>query len=253
MKNNCRAFTGLEILLGIGVVVLITAVAAPKVAPKLFDGRTREAEASKDASAEVEKRLAAAVEGERKKGAVVAASLNQMGVAAGQLPESPQKTFLVREGAFTSALLPAPDPEALLESERRRIAILEGQLQLADKLYARASKDNADLIADNAKLRVKVATALAERREADAALAESAAFQRGKDMAIAVLAAIVVLCVLGWIFARLNGLNVRTLGMMSADLRAGHNPQEVLDRYVPVRLWRSVKKERKRAEVEAGA
>ena len=250
MKNNRRAFTGLEILLGIGVVVLITAVAAPKVAPKLFDGRTREAENSKDASAAVEAAVAKERAANERQGAVVAASLNQMGVAAGQLPDSPQKTFLVREGAFISPLLPAPSPKALLEAERRRVAILEGKLEQADKLYRDAAKGNAELLADNAKLRARLSTALSERREADAALAESAAFQRGKDYAIAVLAAIVVLCVLGWVFARLNGINTRTLGMMSADIRAGHDPQEVLDRYIPVRLWRSVKKERNRAQVE---
>jgi len=49
-----------------------------------------------------------------------------------------------------------------------------------------------------------------------------------------------------WVFAKLNGLSVGTLGRMAADMRQpGANAVDVLDKYVPVRLWNKVKREAK--------
>lgn len=238
--------TGTLLVIAFGAIALGMFI-RPRV-PAL-DSRTRDAKASVEASAEVEKRHSEALAAEQAKGAKAAASVQQIGVAAGQLPDSPQREFIAREASLViPPLLPAPDPKALIEAERRRVAILEGKLQLADRLYADATKDNAALIARATKAEAKLAAALAERRETDTRLVEAAAYSRGKDAVIAALAAIIVLCVAGWIFAKLNGIGPRTLGMMSADLRAGHNPQEVLDRYVPVRLWKSVRHARVDAE-----
>lgn len=240
-RRSIRGDGGVSLLLAGAFVVALFGWLAPKVAPSAFDKRTREANQSQAASAEVEKRVAAAVEAEQAKGAVVAASVQQIGVAAGQLPESPQKTFIVRESGWAAPLLPPPDPAALLAAERRRVAILEGKLELTEKLYLQGTADNATLLARAAKAEAKLSAAYAARRDADADLAESAAYARGKDAVIGCLAAIAVLCGLGWVYAKLNGFSAKTLGQMITDLRAGESAEAVFDRYVPVRLQREVR------------
>ena len=191
------------LLAGVAVVALAGWL-GPKVLPSVFDKRTKQAEQSADASAQVEQAVARAVQAEQAKGAVVAASVQQIGVAAGQLPDSPQKTFIARESAWVAPLLPPPDPEALLKSERRRVAILEGKLELADKLYADAAKENAALLARAVKAEARLARELSDRREVDTALAESAAYARGKDAVIGLLAAVAVLAGCLWLYARIQ-------------------------------------------------
>ena len=230
---------------GVIEVVAIVAVAAwlgPKVAPSLFDGRTKEAEASANASAEVEERMAKAIEAEQAKGAVVAASVQQMGVAAGQLPDSPQRTFIVRESGWVAPLLPPPDPAALLASERRRVAILEGQLELADKLYRDGTKDNAALLARAVKAEGRVIKALAERREVDTELAESAAYARGKDAVIGILAAIVVLIGILYGYVKLTGFGRADIARMANRIREGMAPLDAIDATIPDRLHASIEK-----------
>lgn len=232
-----------EIAAGTLLVIAVLAVAvgmfAPK--PKIFDSRSRDADKSQRASADVEKRIEEANAVAEKTGAVVSASVNQIGVAASQLPDSPQKAFIQRESAWVSPLLPPPDAEALLAAERRRIAILEGKLDLSDKLYAKATKDNEALIERAAKAEAKLNDALKERREVDGRLSEAAAYARGQERIIGILCGVALLAFAGWVFAKLNGLSPKTLGAMMADIRSGDNPQEVFDRYVPVRLWKSVR------------
>lgn len=232
-----------EITLGslalIALVALVVGIAAPK--PKFLDGRSREADKSAEVSAEVEKRVGEQLAANHKTAATVSASLNQMGVAASQLPDSPQKQFIVREGVWLSPLLPPPDPAALLAAERRRVAILEGKLELADKLYATANKERAALLARAAKAEAKADAAFASRRAMDGQLAESAAYQRGQQAVIGILAAIVVLVVILWILAKVNGFTPQTLGRMIADIRSGESADVVFDRYVPERLHRKVR------------
>ena len=198
--RRAEVATGTLLLIVLGATVL--GFALPK--PKWLDSRSRDAAKSADASAQVEQAVAKAVEAEQAKGAVVAASVQQIGVAAGQLPESPQKTFIVRESGWVAPLLPPPDPAALLAAERRRVATLEGKVELADKLYARAAADNAALLARAVKAEARVVKELADRRAVDTELAESAAYARGKDAVIGVLCAIAVLIGAGWIYASLR-------------------------------------------------
>ena len=238
MKNNKGEVT----LATLGLIVLGTLVIGffiPK--PKFLDSRSREADKSSEVSAEVEEAVRKAQKADNEKGEVVAASLNQIGVAAGQLPESPQATFIGREAAFVSPLLPAPSPMALLASERRRVALLEGKLELADKLYAEGSKDNAKLLERAVKAEAKLDAAQVARRGVDSQLQESAAYARGQDAVIGVLIGIVVLVVVLWVFAKVNGFGPKTLGNMLADIRSGESAETVFDRYVPVRLQRDVR------------
>lgn len=245
MKNSTpRSIAGevaTVILVGVAVVALAGWL-GPKLLPSVFDKRTKQAEQSQDASAAVEKAVVKAVQAEQDKGAVVAASVQQIGVAAGQLPDSPQKQFIVREGIWVSPLLPAPDPAALLASERRRVAILEGKLELADRLYAQGTKDNAALLVRAVKAEAKAEAAFAGRREADSALAESAAYARGKDAVIGVLFALAVLCGLGWLYARFTGLSRVDIARMANRAREGGSALEVIDAVVPDSWHDSIEK-----------
>lgn len=200
-KSSIRGDGGVSVVTVIAIVALAGWL-VPKLAPSFFDKRTKQAEQSQAASAQVEKAVAQAVRAEQATGAVVAASVQQIGVAAGQLPESPQREFIAREASLViPPLLPAPDPAALLAAERRRVAILEGRLAEADKLYAIATRDSAKLLERAVKAEGRLAREFAERRAVDTELAESAAYARGKDATIGVLCAIAVLIGAGWLYA----------------------------------------------------
>lgn len=225
-----------EVATTVLLVVSLVALAGwigPKVLPSVFDKGTRQADQSADASAQVEQAVAKAVDAEQKKGAVVAASVAQIGVAAGQLPDSPQRTFIVRESGWVAPLLPPPDPVALLAAERRRVAILEGKLELADKLYAAAAKDNAATLARAVKAEARVVKELSDRREVDTELAETAAYARGKDAVIGVLFALAALCGIGWFVARKTSLPKLALAHMANRAREGQTAMDVIDGVVP--------------------
>jgi uncharacterized protein YxeA len=87
----------------------------------------------------------------QKVGQKVSASLNQIGVANSMAPESPSKNFISKEVALTTPLLPSPSMEELLQAEKRRVAVMEGHIEEANKLYFVSQKENAELIAENAK------------------------------------------------------------------------------------------------------
>lgn len=207
----------------------------PKVAPKFFDSRTKDAEVSKDATAELEKRLAAEREADEKQDAVVSASVQVMGQAAAEAGDAPWAVFVAREAGHIRPLLPAPDYKALYAAEARKRAILEGKLELADKLYRDDAKKSEKLLAENAEFRAKLKRALEERRETDARLAEAAAFSRGKDAVIGALAAGCVVLGLLWLYVKLNGVSLRSLGVAVRGIKDGDDPVSSLDRILSLK------------------
>lgn len=86
-----------------------------------------------------------------KVGEKVSASLNQIGVANSMAPESPSKIFISKEVNLVTPLLPPPSPEELLEAEKRRVAVMEGRLEEAAKLYRESQTENIALISQIAK------------------------------------------------------------------------------------------------------
>jgi hypothetical protein len=259
--RSTRAFAVIEVV----AVVAVVGWLAPKIAPSWFDKRTKQAEQSADASAEVEKRAAAELAAtqaladarlkvEHAKSAAVSASMQQIGLAAGQLDDSPQSLFIRRETTFVGPWMQPPDPIKLLESERRRVAYLEGRVDLADKLYAQATKDQVaanaksareitDLTARAVKAEAKAEAAFASRREVDTDLAESAAYARGKDAVIGVLAIIAVLAIALWLYVRFTSLPKVDIARMANRAREGRaSALEVIDAVVPDSWHDSVEK-----------
>jgi uncharacterized protein YxeA len=83
----------------------------------------------------------------------VSASINQIGVANALAPDSPSKTFIGKEVVLITPALPSPSMEDLLEAERRRVAVMEGRIAEANKLYGEAQVDISELIAEKAVLK----------------------------------------------------------------------------------------------------
>lgn len=238
MKNT-RAEVTLGILLLVGLGAAVLALAVPK--PKFLDSRSREADKAVDTSKAVEEAVAKANAANAKLGATVAASHAEMGTAAGQLPDSPQKEFIQRELVWLSPLLPPPDPQALIAARDRRIAVLEGKVELIAKLYDRADKDRAAALALAAKAESKATAAFESKRESDAQLQESAAYARGKDAVIGVLAAIAVLAIALYGYAKLTGFGRADIARLANRVRSGMNPIEAIDATVPDWMHDSIK------------
>lgn len=81
----------------------------------------------------------------------VSASVNQIGVANSMAPESPSKTFISREVQLITPFLPTPNMNDLLEAERRRVAVMEGKVEEANRLYKDTRKENDELLKANVK------------------------------------------------------------------------------------------------------
>lgn len=228
-RSSIAAFGVIEVV----AIVAVVGWLGPKVLPSAFDKRTKQAEQSADASAQVEQAVAKERDANTRQNAVVAASVVKIGEAASDAPASPWATFVQREATHVLPLLPAPDYKALYAAEARKRAVLEGKLELADKLYAADAKDKQRVLDENAKLRAKIAVAFAERREVDTELAESAAYARGKDAVIGVLFALAALCGVGWFIARKTSLPKLALAHMANRARDGQTAMDVIDGVVP--------------------
>ena len=220
-----RAFTTLEVL----AVVAILGALGFAVAPKWFPGASRRANNSAKATQQLEQATNA-------QGSSAAASVAMIGTAAGMATSSPAVDFIRREVPVALAKLPTPDPTALIQAEQRRVAVMEGKLDEARRLYEVEAKRAA-------KLQEERDEALAARKQADVALQEAAAAEHARTMQAVGLGALALILGGLWVFAKVNGLSVATLGQMAADMRQpGSNAVDVLDKYVPVRLWNKVKR-----------
>jgi len=150
-----------EISLLLAAAIVIAGVGGFIALKPLFSGDKRRAKASQEATAA----LVVAVDNQA---ASAAASVATIGVANSMAPESPSKAFIGREVPAALAKLPAPDPAALLEAEKRRAAVMEGRLEEASRLYERESERAS-------RLQQERDTAIAERRAVDLELSEAAA------------------------------------------------------------------------------
>lgn len=187
-----RGFTTLEIVAAVAVVGFVAWLGLPK----LFHGSSRRANKSTEATQQL-------VVATTAQGSAVAASVTKIAEANSEAPASPSKDFIGQEATLALSQLPAPDPKALLEAERRKVAVMQGRLEEARDLYSSAA-----LRAD--RLQREVEEALEARRQADLALEKAAAAERARTLqALGASAALVVtLLVGGWLY--LNGRRLRT-------------------------------------------
>ena len=124
MKRRAAALTGVEVIVALALLAGVAWFAKPS----LFPGQSKRAAASTQATAAVEATTNA-------QGASAAASVAKIGEANAAAPASPARDFIGREVPMALSRLPAPDPQALLEAEKRRVDVMQGRLYEARRLY----------------------------------------------------------------------------------------------------------------------
>jgi hypothetical protein len=194
--------------------------------PKLLDGDSRRAKASVEATAKVETAVNA-------QGAAAAASIAKIGEANAAAPDSPSKNFIAQEVPAALAKLPAPDPLALLEAEKRRAAVMEGRAEEAARLYGLEAQRSAALQKD-------LAAALAARHAADSALSEAAAARLEAERQRTLWIIVAGLGVALWLYARAFSITPASLGAIAADVRAGVPAIQAMDTHLAPWLHPSV-------------
>lgn len=263
----------------VALVAGLTVLAGWLFKPKVFDGDSRRAVQSVEATAAVESATAAALaaaerekaaaQAERaaleKQAASAAAGVVKVGEANAQAPESPARDFIGREVPAILSKLPAADLAQLLEAEQRRAAVMSGDLKRADALYQReaaealrlreairAAEAQAQTAArETMEAKAALATEQAERRRVDGELEKVAAvrlaLERRSRLQWAALAALAVLAGGVW----LSGVSPLRIGRALADIRAGTAPATAFDGVLPEWMQPVVKWSRVRAEKKA--
>jgi hypothetical protein len=190
--------------------------------PALFGGASKRAATGTAATAAVEQTVTA-------QGAAVAASVVKIAEANTAAPESPSRAFIGQETTVALSRLPAPDPKALLEAERRRAAVMEGRLDEARRLYEAAAKTSERLQRERDE-------AFAARHAADLAFEKAAAAEHARTMQ-ALGAGVVAVIVAGlFIYAKIYSITPEAIGRVAADVRAGIPAGVALDTHLAPRL-----------------
>lgn len=158
-----------------------------------------------------------------KQGASAAASVATIGAANNEAPDSPAKAFISREVPVALSQLPAPDPKALLEAEKRKVAVMEGRLEEADKLYGDVAK-RAE------KLQKERDEAIAEKRAADNALLEAAAAKAAAEQQRLIFLALAGSAIVVLIYVKVTHTSLPKMGEIMAAIRSGENPIQAIDR-----------------------
>jgi hypothetical protein len=202
--QSSRGDGGVTLLVALALVALGVIV----MKPKIFHGDSRRADKSVETTA-------ALVDATAKQAAEAAASVVKIGEANATAPESPEKSFIAREVPVALAKLPAPDPRALIEAERRKAAVLAGRLEEANRLYG-VAMERAD------KLERERAAALAAKRASDAELERVAAERLGAERLMNWALAVAGLCVVLWLYAHITRPSVGALAEAVKDIKAGN-------------------------------
>jgi hypothetical protein len=144
-----------------------------------------------------------------------------IGVANTLAPDSPAKDFITREVPAALVYLPKPDPQALLDAEKRRSAVMEGRAYEATRLYEAESKRSLNLQEQRDTALAARDVAMSQRRQADERLAEAAAASRAASKQAFTAFAVAALLAIGWVYTKLTHLSPAGLGRIATDIRSG--------------------------------
>jgi hypothetical protein len=222
---NRRGLTSLELIL----VLAVLGAAGIAVGPKIFSGDSRRADKSEKATHRLE-------EATQAQGASAAASVAKIGEANALAPESPARDYISREVPVALSKLPTPDPEALLQAERRRAAVMEGRLDEARRLFEIEAKRASQLQQERD-------AALIARRQADVALQEAAAAERARTQQALGIGALAILLGGGWLWARFNGFSLRSIADIRASVLKGEPLEVAIDRLASPRQQVAIRRE----------
>jgi hypothetical protein len=208
------------------VVVALGALAGFIWKPMLFPGASKRAATSTKTTEEL-------VKASDHMAATAAANVVLMAKENANTPESPSRDFINREAEVALSRLPAPDPKELIEAEKRRVAILQGKLDVAMKFYNEAAKTSA-------KLQEEKNEALEAKRQADLALERAAAAEHARTLQLMGAGVVVVIIAAAWFWLKLNGISTQTFGEMAARIHKGDKAIEVFDEFLPKRIQKKV-------------
>lgn len=214
------------------VLVILALVGGGTFFAKMFMGRG-DKERAQTSVETTEALIAANVE----QGQVVAASVTAIGTANDIAPESPAKAFIRREVPATLAMLPPPSESALKAAQQRRMAVMEGRLNEANRLYVQISEKAL-------ALQQQLDTAIQLKKESDESLVVAAEARADALFQRTIFIAIGILAVVLYLFRSTNSISLSTMGAMVAGLRAGDGIAAV-DQHLPQRLHKHVSKHAK--------
>lgn len=189
------------------VIVLLGGGAWGLSKTKWFSRESKRAKTSTETTAEL-------IAAKDKQAAVAAASIVKIGEANQAAPESPARAFIAREVPVALASLPTPDVQALIAAEQRKVAVMEGRLVEADRLYGDAMK-RADEYQREAQ------RAIAAKRASDLALEQAAAQALGAEqqrfwfMLVSIAAGVL------WAYTKLTHISPGSLARAVSDIRTG--------------------------------
>lgn len=202
---------GLAFLPVLGILALLGVGGWGLSKTRFFHGESKRADASTKTTEEL---LAA----QNAQGAAAAAYTQTAGEVVSTLPESREKDYLGRALGISLSYLPKPDPQKIIEAQNLKIAVLSGQLELANKLtgYALTRAEAADR---------RTAQAISSKRASDLALQESAAEARGAEQQAFWLMLVAIAAGVLWIYNKLTHLSPGALATAVADIRNGTGEQ----------------------------
>lgn len=221
MASTLKSTRGEAVLLYLAILA-VAGAALLMFKPKALHGDSKRAAASEAASTQVNTSTDALLTAERQRAAAAAASVVKIGEAAAAAPASPARDFITREVPVALAQLPAPDPQALLEAERRKVAIMEGRLEEAATLYRSALERAEQRTSERDAAAAALAAARADRAAVDSQLAEVAAARLAAERTSArwMIAALVAAGL--WLWVKLSHLSPGQLAEAVTDIkRAG--------------------------------
>ena len=238
MYHSRKSISGSALVVVVVVLAITTLLSLFK--PKILDGDSRRADASKQASTQVETGAQKALDAEREKGAEAAASVQSISNAVGDLPPSRATDFVRREIAVPLSLLPKPNYQALLEAERRRAAVMEGKLQLIESLYRDESSKTAKLLEDSNRTAAALQKAFVERRAVDSELAEVAAARLAAERQRNAFFLAAVAAVALWLFSKFYSVSPSSIGSIIADIRNGVDATTAFDTHTSPLLHKHI-------------
>lgn len=203
MKTNNRGAIPVIYFVAVGLAAVVALFVAK---PKFLHGESNRAATSTQTTEQL-------IDTTKKQGAEAASSVTKIGEANATAPDSKEKEFIAKEVPVALSKLPAPDPLALLEAEKRKNAVLTGNIEATNSLYDKAMK-HAD------ELEQKYTAAVAAKRGSDLKLEQVAAehlgAERTKDQMI-LLAAIAVGL---YLYVKFTHLSPAATAEMVADMKA---------------------------------
>lgn len=143
-----------------------------------------------------------------------AAYVQTMGEVVGTLPASKEKDFLGRASGIALSYLPKPDPQKIIEAQNLKIAVLTGQLELADRLTGSALQ-RADLAEQ------RTARAIAAKRASDLELQQVAAARLAEERQQNIVIAVAVLLLALYLWTKASHISPLTLSRAVQEIRTG--------------------------------